>query len=227
VREAKRIFEKFSSEAIITQRDRIKPGEKVPAGTRCAFCKLDEGSVDRELTGALVGPFAMGLKDVWVHQYCCELCPDVILRGKKWYNVISSLETSRKARCHHCKKLGASIRCLDKACNVAYHLPCAAKHTHWDFGDHRPDQGKQFFCRTHRLVKGTSDPAAIIITHGSPPPDASESGCGSVVKDEDEDRLLLGHEDPLAGGKSVVLEFPASRPITLLDASTQLPVFRA
>lgn len=87
--------------------------------------------------------------NMWVHALCALYCPQASYDGMHWYNVTREKLRGRSLECTSCGKKGATIKCLEKACPVNVHLPCAVKHEGWRLPIPSLKEANPFKCRAH------------------------------------------------------------------------------
>lgn len=81
----------------------------------CAFCH----HVESDVVGGFVSPFPfIGPRGgIYVHRSCALTAGDVARSSRHFYNVVKSVNRSRKTKCVHCNSYGATLCCAVTGCS--------------------------------------------------------------------------------------------------------------
>lgn len=84
------------------------------AETPCCFCGQHDDSVVLH-------------SGYYLHIHCALWCPEVYCDAmtEQWRHIAEALARCKAIKCAHCRKLGASIGCLEESCQRSYHFHCA------------------------------------------------------------------------------------------------------
>ena len=92
--------------------------------TTCALCGKPPG--DSEMVPVKVDKQQKSV----VHLNCALWAPEAYECEGQWHGLSKAVKRGRRLRCDCCKKFGAVVGCVEKACKGNYHFTCLA-HSDW------------------------------------------------------------------------------------------------